>query len=170
MKTRPEAGEIEDPYRTSFDQVPEGHVLDIMARENVDTGRLLATIGEERSHYRYAPNKWSVKEVVGHLADSERIMSYRALSFARGEKRDLPGYEQDDYAATGRFDARPLADLMQEFAVIRASTIAMFRGFDDGMLRACGSASGCSFTVRALAYVICGHEIHHKKILRERYL
>lgn len=170
MLTKPGPDELEDPYRTSFDRVPEGPVLGIMAREIEDTSLLLGKIGEQRGNYRYAPGKWSVKEVIGHLADSERIMSYRALSFARGEQLDLPGYEQDDYAVAGRFDGRRLADLAEEYAAIRASTIALYRGFDDAMLLARGRASGCSFSVRALAFIICGHEIHHKAILRERYL
>lgn len=97
-------------------------------------------------------------------------MSYRALSFARGETIDFPGYEQDDYVVSGRFDGRTLENLTRELRAVRAATVALYRGFDDDMLKARGRASGCAFTVRALAYLICGHEIHHKRILRERYL
>ena len=170
MLTKPGLDEIEAPYRASFDRVPEGNVLEVMGREIEATARLLSTVDENKADYRYAPGKWSIKEVLGHLIDSERIMSYRALSIARGETNDLPGYEQDDYVVTGRFDGRTLSHLVREYRAVRASTIALYEGFDDGMLLARGRASGCSFSVRALAYVMCGHEIHHTRILRERYL
>lgn len=170
MLTRPELSELEPPYHASFERVPEGNVLEIMAREIEDTTRLLDDVSDERADYRYAPGKWSIKEVIGHLADTERVMSYRALAIARGETVDLPGYEQDDYVVAGRFDRRRISDLSREFRAIRTSTLALFEGFDDDVLLKRGRASGCTFTVRALAYLICGHEIHHKKILRERYL
>ena len=168
--TRPDPSEVETPYRTSFDQVPDGHLISIMESEIEDTTKLLATLGEERGGYRYAPGKWSVKEVIGHLCDSERIMSYRALAFARGETVDLPGYEQDDYVVTGRFDERTLEDVSGEFSSIRRATLTLFRSFPEDVLTRRGRASGCAFTVRGLAYVMCGHEIHHKRILRERYV
>lgn len=170
MLTRPDLSELEPPYHASFRQVPEGSVLEIMGREIEDTTRLLEGVTEENAGYRYAPGKWSLKEVLGHLADTERIMTYRALSFARGETVELPGFEQDDYVVTGRFDRRRFSDLVAEFRAIRASTLALFEGLDDEMLLKRGRASGCEFSVRALAYLICGHEIHHKRILRERYL
>ena len=170
MLTRPDPSELDALYHASFEQVPDGNVLEIMAREIEDTTRLLQSVTDEKADDRYAPGKWSIKEVVGHLADTERIMGFRALSFARGETVDLPGFEQDDYVVTGRFARRRLSDLSRELGAIRASTIALFAGFDDDMLLMRGRASGSEFTVRALAYLICGHEIHHKRILRERYL
>ena len=134
MLTRPELSELDVPYRTSFEQVPDGNVLEIMAREIEDTTRLLESVSGDKADYRYASGKWSVKEVVGHLADTERVMGFRALSFARGETVDLPGFDQDDYVVTGRFARRELSDLSRELGVVRASTIALFEGFDDDML------------------------------------
>lgn len=167
---RPDRSELESPYHGSFDRVPEGDILQILTKQVADTTELVRSIGEKRGDHRYAPGKWSIKEVVGHLADTERIMSYRALAFARGDGTPLPGFEQDDYAIAGRFERRRLIDLAEEFRVIRASTLALFRGFDEEALLRRGTASGAEFTVRAIAFLICGHEIHHKAILRERYL
>ena len=170
MWDRPDENEVEAPYRTSFDQVPDGELPSMLEQQIVDTRRLLERFGEERGDHRYAEGKWSVKEVVGHLADTERVMSYRAMSFARGESIALPGFEQDDYVAAGRFERRRLSEIGDEFSAVRASTLALVGGLDDEMLLRRGTASGASFTVRGLLYVICGHEIHHKRILRERYL
>jgi hypothetical protein len=135
MVTRPDISELEPPYHASFQQVPEGDVLDILAREIDDTTKLLDGIGEGRADHRYAAGKWSIKEVIGHLVDTERIMSYRALSFARGETTDLPGYEQDDYVVSGRFGDRSLESLSNELRAVRAATIALYRGFDGSRSR-----------------------------------
>jgi len=130
----------------------------------------LRSIGEHKAAYRYAPGKWSIKQVVGHLSDSERVFSYRALRFARGDTTPLPGYEENLYADIGNSDIQALEALAHEFHAIRQSTMALFRSFDDDTWLRKGTASDVDFTVRALAYQIAGHEIHHVGILQERYL
>ena len=139
LLTRPDPSELDALYHASFEQVPDGNVLEIIAREIEDTTRLLESVSDDKADYRYPPEKWSIKEVVGHLADTERIMGYRALSFARVETVDLPGFEQDDYVVTGRFARRHLSSLIRELGAIRSSTIALFEGFDDDMLLMRGS-------------------------------
>jgi hypothetical protein len=135
-----------------------------------ETESLLREIGESRGNHRYAPGKWSVKEVVGHLADAERVFSYRALRFAREDKTPLPGYEQDDYVRSANFDSRHLAELAAEFRSVRAATITLFTGFSDDALMRMGPANNVAFSVRALGWIIAGHELHHRRILKERYL
>jgi uncharacterized damage-inducible protein DinB len=150
--------------------VPDGDLCDLLGRQVTETLALLRQVPEGRGTHRYAPGKWSLKEVLGHLCDTERIMSYRALRIARGDATPLPGFEQDDYVPAGRFDQRTLADLGVELSAIRQATVALFRHLDTEALARRGTASGNPFTPRALAYVIAGHERHHMAIVKERYL
>lgn len=128
---------------------------------------LLAGAAGDRT---YAPGKWTVKEVVGHIADTERIFAYRILAVARGDQAVLPGFEQDDYVRAGGFGARPLDDLMTEFRAVRQGTLALLRGLPAEAWGRRGTANGFSVTVRGLAFLVAGHELHHAAILRERYL
>ena len=141
-----------------------------MEQQIVQTGDLLAEFGEERGDHRYGPGKWSVKETVGHLMDVERVFAVRALAFARGDPGPLPGMEQDDYVAGANFGARTLADLFEEYRLIRASNLILFRSFDDGIAARRGTASGVEFTAKSIPFILAGHELHHVGILRERYL
>src|SRR4029077_5181557 len=120
--------------------------------------------------HRYAPGKWSIKEVIGHVSDAERVFSHRALRFARGDRTRLPGFDEKAYTPAGRFDARPLPDLAAELDAVRHATIALFAGLDSEALARRGPANNKEVSVRALAYIIAGHERHHVGILRERYL
>jgi hypothetical protein len=131
--------------------------------------RLLGSLPEERLLYRYAPGKWSVKEVLGHLCDSDRVFSYRALRFGRDDPTPLHNFDEGLYARTGRFDARPIADLLAEFRAARAATLALFRSFDAEALTRTGVARGLRVSVRAIAWVTAGHARHHLGVLRERY-
>ena len=133
------------------------------------TGKLLAATDEPHAMHRYAEGKWSVKEVIGHLIDAERIFAYRALRIGRGDTTDLPGFDEDAYVPEGGFDARPLTDLASEYAIVRASTLALYRGFDASDLLRRGTANKTPVSVRALAAIIAGHEKHHVGLLRERY-
>ncbi|MGH9762582.1 MAG: DinB family protein, partial [Blastocatellia bacterium] len=135
-----------------------------------DTLATLRGVSENDSLGRYEPGKWSLREVVGHMIDTERVFAYRALCFARNEKAALPGFEQDDYAAAGGFDRIPWASLLSEFELLRGSNVFMFRGLAHDAWSHTGIASDNPITVRALAYNIAGHELHHMKIVRERYL
>jgi uncharacterized damage-inducible protein DinB len=167
---KPQTNEYAPYYEKYVSLVPEGDVVETLERQLDDTLALLRGITEERAGYRYAPGKWSVKEVVGHIIDTERIFSYRALAIARGERQPLPGMDQDEYMAGADFDSRTLADLTEEFSHVRRANVLMLRGLSEEAWTRRGTASDNEVTVRAIAYIIAGHEAHHVKILRERYL
>ncbi|HJU64164.1 MAG TPA: DinB family protein [Gemmatimonadaceae bacterium] len=168
--SRPEAADYAPYYGRYIEQVPDGDVLRLLEDQISSTLRLLRGIPEERGGHRYAPEKWSIKDVVGHLSDAERIFAYRSLRIARGDETPLPGFDQDPYVTNGNFDRRTLADLASELESVRAATLSLFRGLDAAAFARRGTASGVVFTVRALPYIIAGHERHHVTILRSRYL
>jgi uncharacterized damage-inducible protein DinB len=168
--SRPDASEYAPHYETYVSEVPNGNLLEILEDQRRETQELLAEIPEGRAIHRYAPGKWSIKEVVGHVTDAERVFSYRALRFARGDETPLPGFDEKAYAPAGRFDARALLDLAVELDAVRRATIALFTGLDPEALARRGTANTKEISVRALAYIIAGHEQHHVGILRERYL
>jgi hypothetical protein len=140
-----------------------------LERQLGETLALLRGFAEERAGAGYEPGKWSVKEVVGHMIDGERVFAYRALCFARGDRTPLPGFEQDDYVAGGNFNARTLADLIDELEAVRRATLSLLRGLDADAWRRAGTASDNEVSVRALAHIIAGHELHHVRVLREKY-
>lgn len=170
MLQKPERDEYEDYYHTYVGRVPDGNVLDLFSRQLEELAGLVGDIGEDRAAYRYAPDKWSIKEVFGHLLDTERMFAYRAMVFARADKTPQPSFEQDDYVRGANFDARALADIFAELQQNRLATLAMFRSFTDEVWLRRGTASGFEFTVRAVPYIMAGHHIHHVGVLRERYL
>lgn len=149
--------------------VPGDDALPGLAGQLADTLALLAPLDDARALHRYAAGKWSVKEVIGHVADCERVFAYRALHFAREDATPLPGFDENAWAPAGRFDARPLAELLDELRAVRAATVALFRSLDARALGRTGVANGNPITPRALAWIACGHELHHRGILRERY-
>ncbi len=170
MLRRPEADEYDGYYALYVRQVPAGDVLETLSRQIELTGETIARVPPELETFRYQSGKWSVREVVGHMADVERTFAYRALWFARADPSPLPGLEQDDWGAASNASERPLAELYAELALARMSHVAMFRGFDDAAWLRRGVASGFEFTVRSLPYLMAGHEIHHRRVLEERYL
>jgi hypothetical protein len=151
-------------------RVPDGDILEMLEAQRREMGQLLAGMSEAVALRRYAAGKWSVKEVIGHLMDCERVFGYRALRFARGDETPLPGFDEQIYAPAGRFDDRRLGDLADELDAVRRATIALVRSFDAAALTRRGTANGAAVSVRALVYIIAGHERHHLTILRERYL
>lgn len=167
--TRPEPGEYPPFYETYVSKVPGGDVIAQLESQRLQTAQLFAASTERDGNFRYAPDKWTIKEVVGHLSDSERIFSYRALRIARGDQTPLPGFEQNDYVKNGNFAEQSLADLVAEFGLMRASTLALFHSFNAEAWTRRGTASNNPITVRALAFIIAGHELHHREILKERY-
>jgi uncharacterized damage-inducible protein DinB len=167
---RPDETEYLPYYAGYISLVPEGDILDVLSKQSDETLALLRSIPESQGGLRYAPGKWSVKELVGHLVDSERVFSYRALRFARNDQTPLPGYEQDDYISNASFDACALGDLAAEFESVRRSTLFLFKHLDEEAWMRRGLANESEVSVRALAYLIAGHELHHRGILRERYL
>jgi len=140
--------------------------LESQARE---TAALLARVDEEKGAHRYAPEKWSVKEVVGHFTDAERVFAYRALAIARGDQASLPGFDENEYMRYANFGERSMRSIAEEYAAARAATLATFRGFSDEAWRRSGTANNLGVSVRALAHICLGHERHHLRVLRERY-
>ena len=167
---RPATDEYAPYFQRYIDQVPAGDVLELLGRQVEETATLLAGVSERDAGFRYAEGKWSIRDVVGHVADTERIFVYRALCFARGERAMLPGFEENDYVANAKFGGRSLADLVAELRTVRAATLGFFAGLDPEELLRRGSANHRPYTVRSIAYITAGHERHHVKILTERYL
>ena len=169
MLIRPEKSEYDAFYSTYIDKVPAGDILALLPESAQKTLDLLAEYPEDREQDRYAPGKWTIRELMGHIVDTERLFAYRAAHFARADPAALPGMDQDVWAANSNASGRALSDLCSELASVRAATISLFASFDGEISIAKGMASGCQFTVRSLAYIIAGHEIHHRKVAEERY-
>ena len=167
--TRPDASDYPPAHASYIALVSEEDILEAMEKQSSQTQKLLATLDESRAGFRYGEGKWSIKEVIGHIADAERIMGYRALAIARGDTQPLPGFEEDDYVRNAGFDSWRLGDLAEEYALVRRANIVFFRNLQDEAWDRRGTANGESVSVRALAYGIVGHERHHLNVLRERY-
>ena len=167
---RPAADEYAPFYETYVSLVPEGDVVGTLSRQLEETLVLLRNVPASREDFSYEPGKWSIKEVVGHMTDGERIFSYRALCIARGDKQNLPGMDQEEYMAGANFNTRRLADLAAEFEYVRRATLSLLRHLDPEAWLRRGTANGHEVSVRALAHILAGHEAHHVRVLRERYL
>ncbi len=169
MTGRPARTEAAPYYFTYIDRVQGDDVLGVLDTQAEETLRFLGGISEEKSLHRYAPDKWSLRQVLNHLNDTERVFLFRALWFARGFDTPLPSFDQNVAVGAARADDFPWASHVQEFRHIRAATLAFFRSLPADAWMRTGTASGNPFTVRALAYVIAGHTTHHINIVRERY-
>lgn len=169
-ETKPAKSEFLPFYERYIALVPDGDVISTLASQLTETQSLLRVLPASVATYRYAPDKWSVNEVVGHMIDSERIFAERALRFARNDATPIPGFEQDDYVRNATFDAYPLSELASELETVRQSTIFFFRHLDEKAWTRRGLANNAEVSVRALAYIIAGHELHHREILKTRYL
>ena len=167
---RPEQGDYA-PYYENYIKLVEGDdILKILNDQGKITQDVLNSFSEHKGNYRYADGKWTVKEMVGHLLDTERVFAYRALCIARAEKKSLSGFEQDEYVKEGNFNRRELFELNYEFRLLRESNLLLFRSFTPEMLWKKGFASEASVTVLAILFIIAGHEKHHIKVLREKYM
>ena len=167
---RPDSSEFAPYYERYISLVEKGDIVRTLEKQIAGTVSLLSGVSEHQGDHRYAPDKWSVKQIVGHLTDAERIFGYRALRIARADKTPMEGFEQDDYVRTGGFEGRKLSDLVEEFAAARKATVLLLRGFaPDAWLRR-GVANNNEISVRALAYITAGHELHHRSVLKEKYL
>lgn len=167
---RPRVEEVAPHYRNYVELAPEGDVLAGLERGLGETRALLARFGEARGGHRYAPGKWSVKEIVGHVIDAERVFAYRALRMARGDQTPLPGFEQDDFVAAAHSDRRTLDDLVAELEHLRAANLRFFRSLEPADWERTGTASDAPFVVCAFPWILAGHEAHHRRVLVERYL
>jgi hypothetical protein len=167
---RPSPGDYA-PYYENYIKLIEGDdILKILNEQSKKTQDVLNSFSEHRGNYRHADGKWTVKEVVGHLLDTERVFAYRALCIARGEKKSLPGFDQDEYVKEGNFNSLELFELNYDFRLLRESNILLFRSFTPEMYKRRGYANDTSVTVLAILYMIAGHEKHHMKVLREKYM
>ncbi len=167
---RPGKDEFAPYYAGYIEQPRVSDILSALEDQCSEVIELFAGLPAAMGDHRYAPGKWTIKEVLGHVIDSERVFAYRALSFARGEGTPLPGFEQDDYVRVAAFGRRPMENLLAEFEHLRLSNLALFRSFDADEWRAMGVANEVKFSVRALAYIIYGHAAHHLGVIQRRYL
>jgi hypothetical protein len=167
---RPAPEEYKDYYQRYTVQVPDGDVLATLEAGERELQALLRPVPESRASDRYAPGKWSIKEVVGHMMDTERVMSFRALYIARGGSEPLAGFDQEVFADHARFDRRPLAGLLDEYGHLRQATLGLIRSFDAEAAVRRGTAWNHTVSVRALVWIIAGHERHHIAGLKEKYL
>ena len=166
---RPAKTEYDSYYHRYISLVAEEDVLVALDQQLAETLILLRSLSEQHGTFRYEPGKWSVKEVLGHMIDTERIMAYRALRVARGDRTPIEGFEQDDYVKNGDFDKRAISNLAREFEQVRRSTISLFRNLEPEAWQRRGIANRVEITARALAFIIAGHELHHKALLKEKY-
>ena len=150
--------------------VKDGSLIEQLKLSLDKTKTLINSLSNEQADYRYEKNKWSIKEVMVHIVDDERIFGYRALSFARNDKTNLPGFEQDYYNTYADASERTIGNIMDEYEALRLSTISLFKGFSERALKRIGIANGNQTSVRALGYHILGHDLHHIHIIEDRYL
>jgi uncharacterized damage-inducible protein DinB len=166
---RPAPDEYPPYYETYISKVPDQNIIEVLRTQLHETARQLENLTEGGAAFRYAPGKWTVREVLGHITDAERIFSYRMLCIARGETTPLPGFDENSYAQVSNVETRPMKDVVLEFAHVRSATISLVESLDRAAAERRGNANGNPITARALAFIIAGHERHHMNVIRERY-
>lgn len=169
MTGQPLESEYAPDYSAYIAHVSEDEILPVLRSQLDALDVLLGRVTPERETFRYAEGKWSIREIVGHLIDGERVFGYRAFCIARGESQNLPGFEQDDYMLTAPYDRIDLEDLLAELRLVRLSNIAMLRNLDEESWLRIGTANDNQVSVRALTFIMAGHARHHMGVLRERY-
>lgn len=167
---RPSPADCPPYYFTYIDKVPTGDVIDLLRQGISETVGLLDSLPKESGSFRYAEGKWTICEVIGHMIDCERVFAYRGLRIGRGDATPMPGFEQDDYVAATDFSQRSISSLLNEFQVVRASTLYLFENMTTDEIARTGTASGGTFSTRSMPFIIAGHEIHHIGVLKEKYL
>jgi uncharacterized damage-inducible protein DinB len=170
MNQRPDSTEYAPFYEGYVNLVPAGNIVMLLKKQIIETDTLLRKVSEDQANFRYAPEKWSLKEIIGHMTDTERIMSYRALRIGRGDSTPLPGFDQDSFVTAAHSQQQSLDSLLDELTSVRQATISLFEHFPNAAWSQIGVASKCNVTTRALSYIIAGHELHHRGIIIERYL
>jgi hypothetical protein len=168
--TRPDASEYAPYYGRYVDLVQKNNILQVLSAQIENSVWYLRTISDSKGDHRYAPDKWSIKEVIGHMVDTERVFAYRALSMARSDPARLPGFEQDNWVRAAGFGSQKVAEVISEFECVRRSNLYFFQHLNEDAWMCRGIASNREFTVRAIAYIIAGHELHHVKVLQTKYL
>ena len=167
---RPKPEETLPYYHRYIARVQDGNMVDILKTNHEATQTFIQNIPTEKASYRYAKGKWNVKEVLLHLVDTERIMCYRALRFARNDKTALQGFDQDDFVPESNANNKSIESMIEEYKAVRASTISLFSALDNAILERVGTASNAPMSVAAIGFITCGHQRHHRDIIRERYL
>jgi hypothetical protein len=168
--SHPRDDEFDPHFGTYVKAVAGDDAFAALLSQRESSPRFLAAIPETRAGFRYAPGKWSIREVIGHVADAERIFSYRLLRIARADETPLAGFDENAYVPAAGFERRSLADVAAELFAVRDATIALVRSLDEAAVSRIGTASGQPISARALAWIIAGHEAHHIRVLGERYL
>jgi len=168
--TRPLESEYAPYYQSYVARVSEDDVLPVLRSQLDELDALLSKVKPDGETYAYAEGKWSIRELVGHLIDGERVFGYRAFCIARGESQNLPGFDQNDYLLTAPYGQIDLEDLLSELRLVRQANLAMLRNLDEGAWARLGTANGNEVSVRALVFIMAGHVRHHMGVLRERYL
>ncbi len=169
MIARPEPGEYAPYYDRYISLIAGTDILGTLDAQRRQMMLLLSGRDESDGDFRYAPEKWSAKEVLGHVCDTERIFAYRALRIARGDQTPMASFEQDDYVKNGPFAREPLAEIVEDYIAVRRATLTLLRNLDEAAWMRRGVANKNEVSVRALAYMIAGHEVHHRRILEEKY-
>lgn len=167
---RPKQEEYIPYFETYISKIEGDDIIKVLESQLTEAVILFKSIPNDKGNYCYADGKWSIKELIGHIIDSERVFAYRAMCFARGEKISLPGFEQDDYVKGGNFNKRSLSDLTNEFRLLRESNLVLFKSFGEDELSHMGSANQSKVTVLAILFIIAGHTQHHINVLKEKYL
>ncbi len=166
----PEATEYAPYYGKYISLVSSQNIVAVLEEQAPETRAMLSRLSEEQGNFRYAPDKWTIKQVLGHLTDTERVFAYRALRIARNDKTPIEGFEQDDYVRYGPFESCTLAGMVAEFIAVREATVRLLRNLDGEAWMRRGVANKNEISVRALAYIIAGHELHHRQVLKDKYL
>jgi uncharacterized damage-inducible protein DinB len=165
---------LQNDYAPYYDgyikNIKDDNIIKVLEEQLITTNIFLNSITEEKSEFRYAEGKWSIKELVGHLIDSERVFAYRALSISRGEKQPLPSFDEKEYTRESDYSKRKFSDILKEFKLLREANLLMFKSLPEEKLNKRGIANNVEVTVLALLFIIAGHEAHHIRILKERYL
>ncbi|MCQ6561301.1 DinB family protein [Paenibacillus mendelii] len=170
MKTRPEPDEYLPGIERYVNLVPEGHLVDILQSQHDQTRLLLKDLSEEQANYRYAEGKWTLKTVVGHISDVERLWSYRIFRIARGDARELPGYDRDIFAESAPFEGMSMTEILTDFTAVRQSTLTLIANLPEEAFLRVGAFSGHPLSARAAAFLIAGHETHHMNVIKANYL
>ncbi|MFI5451556.1 DinB family protein [Pedobacter sp. UC225_61] len=165
---RPQTQEYPE-WGNTYIRLVEGDVIEILTKQATEFAEFINSL-VEKADYAYAPGKWTIKELIGHIVDTERILVFRLLSFARGEKVALPGFEEDDYVAAAHFQDRSLFSFAEEFTLLRKANLYLINSLNEDELNVIGNANGKQMSVRSLVYILAGHIIHHTNVIKERYL
>ncbi len=170
MIKRPNESEFPEFYHTYIKQIPDVDIIEFLEKQKRLFVGLVDSIPEDQLLYRYAEGKWTIKQVIGHIIDTERIMAFRALVFSRGERQAIPGFDENEYVEKGAFNKKEITSLIDEFLTLRASNLAMIKNFDENMALKKGNANDFWFSVRSLVYIIAGHTEHHMQVIKSKYL